>query len=139
MMVKSLKLLNKPIAFCILFDLSTESFDITKRLWITANPNLNLKEDNCYTIEGKYLGGHATINRLTGMSVNDTPKVELEKYTEMDCLDVKYPALKTLKINKSQTLGNVKLTLHQIQIAEEYSRALVEVENLGSLEGVVFL
>lgn len=110
---------------------------MSSQLWVISNFNIELKENNCYTIEGKNIGGREAINRLTGYS-SEIPTVELEKYEEMPCLDVKYPALKTLKINDSQILGNVKLTLHNIHITEEHTRALVEIENLGSLEGITF-
>ena len=112
------------------FNLSSEYFDITSELWVISNPNIVLRENNCYTVEGKNVGGSEAINRLTGYT-SIIPTVELEKYEETDCLDVKYPALTTLKINDSQILGNVKLTLHEIHIAEEHTRAFVEIENLG--------
>ena len=121
----------------LVFSLS-DSFDISKRIWVLSdNTNLKFKENECYTVEGKILGGYEAELVFTGAK-SEIPTIQLEKYQSISCLDAKYPAITTYNVNKSQILGKIKITINKIELAEEHTRVLLEVENLSNSNSVTF-
>lgn len=121
------------------FDTSANSFfDLTKQIWlITQKTNLNLKEDSCYVVEGKIIGGNEAELLFTGAKRN-IPTIQLEKYNEISCLDAKYPVIKSIKVDQTQTKGNMKVTVKTIDITNAHTRIFVEVENLGNPDSFSF-
>ncbi len=114
-----------------------ESFDITKRVWLSYQANFDLKEGDCLLAEGKIEGKAEAVTILTGAS-REIPVIGLEKTTEISCLDAKYPAFKSIKLNESQTLGNIKVTVDSIELSKYHTRVFLQVENIGNPKGISF-
>jgi len=117
---------------------TSSSADLSKRVWLTtSNSNLDLQEDHCYVTEGKIIGGIDFTLYLTG-ATSVIPAIELEKYKEISCLDAKFPAIKSIKVDQTQTKQNMKVTVKTIDIADEHTRVFVQVENLGNPDQFYF-
>jgi hypothetical protein len=70
------------------FNVSEETFDLSKRVWVIERDSVSLREDQCYLAEGKILGGMEAELILTG-ATRQIPAIGLEKYDSISCLEAK--------------------------------------------------
>jgi hypothetical protein len=115
-----------------------DTMDANKEVWFTyTNSNLNIKSTDCAIAEGHILGSSTLQYKLTG-ATDQVPEINLEKITDISCLDARYPAINTINVGQSQTQGNIKVTIDKIAISQYNTRIFAKVENLGDQKGISF-
>jgi len=122
---------DNDIAFALNLDQGDEESFNENFIWlgITNGDPLKYQHGTCLYAEGKFLNPWERTNMFEQKFI--VAFMDVEKVTELSCLEAKYPTIKTVFVNESQESGNVRVTVEKIEFTDYHTRIYVEFENLS--------
>ena len=99
-------------------------------MWIqNEKGGIKFADGDCVVVEGA-IAGENTLTNAFGADW-DVPVIWLGKQTkvEIDCLEAMYPAIATAEPNDNRSPGSVEITLENVQLTADHTRAFFTVEN----------
>ena len=116
----------------IQFDVSPNSLDLNHQVFVElAHGSVSQYPiGTCLKVEGHIIGS----DQYTYKSGDSTANLQMtgEKISQISCLDAIYPAMKTVTMNLSQTIGNVQITVQKVEFAKEHTRVFATIHNLST-------
>lgn len=82
--------------------------------------------DDCLILE-ENIQGSTQLENYFGTTFK-VPYLNVEKYTEVDCLEGLYPTIAENNIPQTQQVGGAKITLEKVQLSKDHTRLLLTIE-----------
>ena len=122
----------------IQFDIDPSGFDLTHQVFVElAHGSVSQYPiGTCLKVEGHIIGS----DQYQYKSGDSTSNLQMtgEKISQISCLDATYPAMKTITMNTSQTIGDVQITIQKVEFAKEHTRVFATIHNLSTSREVYF-
>jgi hypothetical protein len=88
-----------------------------------------LRVEDCLKIKGTVQG--SSYHRTSLGEVFRVPVIGADSLEGISCIDSVMPALHTIELNLSKTIGDVTLTAKRVQFSEDHTRIELEARNTG--------
>lgn len=97
-------------------------------LFHTVKSNSKINQHDCMLAEGKLEGSINVTPEIAFESII-IPKIELQKWQKIECMNVLFPSYKTVMVNKAKIIDGVEVSIEKIEFTPWHTRMYVSVEN----------
>ncbi len=66
------------------------------------------------------------------------PSISAKTIDKLDCNQAIDPAIKTVKVERTQIKAGIKMVLHKVEFSDKNTRVFLTVENLNGKTGITF-
>ena len=103
---------------------------------VIYNESFVFVQDDCIKVTGTV--GEVFEGTNAFSATRSVPEVKAKTIDKISCDDAINPAIKTVKVEKTQLKAGIKVTLHKVEFSDKNTRAYLTVENLNGKAGIKF-